>query len=154
MKCNYKRNDNITYPRKAIQVVDGQFKEIPLSENEYIEVLFEQYDMEIVTSENKLINALKQGNYVIGVDYNPFLFQNVFHYENGLFEIFKFENIGGQIAPLRLKREKSILHGTNISLNLKTFVDAMPHYDEFVVYRKGNLLDIENIPPSSASFMK
>lgn len=151
MKCNYKRNQNITYPRKAIQIVDGQFKEIFLTEKEYIEVLFEQYDVEIVTPKNKLINALKQGDYVIGIDYNPFLFQNVFHYENGLLEFFKFADVGDQIAaPLRLKREKSILLGTSSSLIFKAFVDSMPHYDEFIVCRKGNLLDIENIPPSIA----
>lgn len=155
MKCNYKRNQNITYPRKAIQIVDGQFKEIFLTEKEYIEVLFEQYDVEIVTPKNKLINALKKGDYVIGIDYNPFLFQNVFHYENGLLEFFKFADVGDQIAaPLRLKREKSILLGTSSSLIFKAFVDSMPHYDEFMVCRKGNLLDIENIPPSIASLIR
>lgn len=155
MKCNYNRNKNISYSKKAIQIVDGQFKEILLSENEYIKALIEQYDIEVVTTKNKLIKALKQGDYVIGIDYNPFLFQNVFHYENGLLEFFKFADVGDQIAaPLRLKREKSILLGTSSSLIFKAFVDSMPHYDEFMVCRKGNLLDIENIPPSIASLIR
>lgn len=151
MKCNYKRKINNSTPKWAIKPVDGKFRNVPVSEEEYIKGIFNQYDMEIVTPKKKLINALKQGDYVIGIDYNPFLFQNVFHYENGLLEFFKFADVGDQIAaPLRLKREKSILLGTSSSLIFKAFVDSMPHYDEFIVCRKGNLLDIENIPPSIA----
>lgn len=151
MKCNYKRKINNYIPREAIQTIDGKFRNVPVSEEEYIKGIFNQYDMEIVTPKKKLINALKQGDYVIGIDYNPFLFQNVFHYENGLLEFFKFADVGKTVmAPLKLKREKSILLGTSSSLIFKAFVDSMPHYDEFIVCRKGNLLDMENIPPSIA----
>ena len=78
----------------------------------------------------------------------------MFHYENGLLEFFKFADVGKTVmAPLKLKREKSILLGTSSSLIFKAFVDTIPHYDEFIVYRKGNLLDIKNIPPSIASLI-
>ena len=151
MKCNYKRKINNSTPKWAINPVDGNFRNVPISEEEYIKGIFNQYDMKIVTPKNKLINALKQGDYVIGIDYNPFLFQNVFHYENGILEFFRFADIGDRtMAPLRLKRDTSILFRKNSYSNLTAFVDTMPHYDEFIVCRKGNLLDIENIPPTIA----
>lgn len=154
MTCNY-RNRNNSNTRWAAKIEDGQIKTSYISEEEYIKETFEQYDIEIVTPRNKLINALKQGDYVIGIDYNPFLLQNVFHYKNGMFEFFKFADIGEHImAPLRLKREKSIFVQTAGLADFQAFVNAMAHYDEFIVYRKGNLLDIENIPPSIASLVK
>ena len=155
MKCNYKRKLNNYIPREAIQTVDGKFKNVPISEKEYIEGIFTQYDIEIVTTKSKFINALKQGNYVIGVDYNPFLFQNVFHYKNGILEFYRFADVGNHLlAPLKLKREQTIFLGASSSSIFEVFFDTLPHYDEFIVCHKGNLIDIENIPPSIASFMK
>ncbi len=143
MKCNYKRNQNITYPRKAIQIVDGQFKEIFLTEKEYIEVLFEQYDVEIVTPKNKLINALKQGEYIIGIDYNPFVLVNVFHYENGMIECFKFTDGDDQFKTrLKLVLEVAIFTQTMSPTYFEDTVKAMSHYDDFIVCRKGQLFDI------------
>ena len=143
MKCNYKRNQNITYPRKAIQIVDGQFKEIFLTEKEYIEVLFEQYDVEIVTPKNKLINALKQGDYIIGINYNPFVLVNVFHYENGMIECFKFTDGDDQFKTrLKLVLEVAIFTQTMSPTYFEDAVKAMSHYDDFIVCRKGQLFDI------------
>lgn len=143
MKCNYKRNQNITYPRKAIQIVDGQFKEIFLTEKEYIEVLFEQYDVEIVTPKNKLINALKQGDYIIGINYNPFVLVNVFHYENGMIECFKFTDGDDQFKTrLKLVLEVAIFTQTMSPTYFEDTVKAMSHYDDFIVCRKGQLFDI------------
>ena len=155
MKCNYLRNENNSVDRWEIKLVDGQLKFVPVSEEEYVKGTFELYDMEIVTPKNKFINALKRGDYVIGVDYNPFLYHNVFHYENGVLEFFKFDDESELfMAPLRLKREETIFLGTSSSPIFKLFIDTMPHYDDLIVCRKGNLLDIENIPPSIANFMK
>ena len=143
MKCNYKRNQNITYPRKAIQIVDGQFKEIFLTEKEYIEVLFEQYDVEIVTPKNKLIDALKQGDYIIGINYNPFVLVNVFHYENGMIECFKFTDGDDQFKTrLKLVLEVAIFTQTMSPTYFEDTVKAMSHYDDFIVCRKGQLFDI------------
>ena len=143
MKCNYKRNQNITYPRKAIQIVDGQFKEIFLTEKEYIEVLFEQYDVEIVTPKNKLINALTQGDYIIGINYNPFVLVNVFHYENGMIECFKFTDGDDQFKTrLKLVLEVAIFTQTMSPTYFEDTVKAMSHYDDFIVCRKGQLFDI------------
>ena len=143
MKCNYKRNQNITYPRKAIQIVDGQFKEIFLTEKEYIEVLFEQYDVEIVTPKNKLINALKEGDYIIGINYNPFVLVNVFHYENGMIECFKFTDGDDQFKTrLKLVLEVAIFTQTMSPTYFEDTVKAMSHYDDFIVCRKGQLFDI------------
>ena len=145
--------NNNSIPRWAIKNVDGKFKNVPINEKEYIEGTFKQYAIEIVNPKNKLINALKQGDYVIGIDYNPFLFQNVFHYKNGLLEFFKFEDAGELVmAPLKLNREVSIFLGTSNSSLFEVFIDTMPHYDDLIVYRKGNLLDIKNIQPSLLPF--
>ena len=118
-------------------------------------MLFEQYDVEIVTPKNKLINALKQGEYIIGIDYNPFVLVNVFHYENGMIECFKFTDADDQFKTrLKLVREVSIFTQTMSPSYFEDTVKAMSHYDDFIVCRKGQLFDIENIPPSIASFMK
>lgn len=141
--------------RWAAKIEDGQIKIASISEEEYIKETFEQYGIEIVTPRNKLINALKNGDYVIGVDYNPFLFQNVFHYKNGMIDFLKFADVGEHImAPLRLERDSTILLPKADSSSWEFFVDNLPHYDDFIVYRKGNLLDIESIPPSIASLIK
>ena len=155
MKCNYKRKLNNYIPREAIQTVDGMLKNVPISEKDYIERTFKEYDIEVVTPKKKFINAMKQGDYIIGVDYNPFLFQNVFHYENSVLEFFRFADVGNHLlAPLKLKREQTIFLGARSSSMFEVFFDTLPHYDEFIVCHKGNLIDIENIPPSIVSFMK
>lgn len=142
-------------PRWATKVEDGMVKIISVSEKEYIDGMFKQYDVEIVTPKDKLVNALKNGDYVIGVDYNPFLFQNVFHYKNGMIEFFRFADVGKNVmVPLRLSREETIFLGTSSSSTFKLFIDTMPHYDDLIVYRKGNLLDIENITRSITSLIK
>lgn len=154
MNCNYRNRMN-SNNRWAAKIEDEQIKIASISEEEYIKETFEQYGIEIVTHRNKLINALMQGDYVIGVDYNPFLFQNVFHYKNGMFEFFKFADAGEHVmAPLRLERDSTILLPKSDSSSWEFFVDNLPHYDEFIVYRKGNLLDIDSIPPSIASLIK
>lgn len=155
MKCNYKRNQNNSIPRWAVTVVDGKLKKVPVSEEEYIRGYFEQYGVEIVTPKDKLINALKQGDYVIGIDYNPFVLQDVFHYENGMFEFLKFADIGQDImVPLRLRREQSMLFPATMQPNFEAFLQGMAHYDDFIVSRKGNLLDTESIPPSIADLIQ
>lgn len=58
------------------------------------------------------------------------------------------------MAPLRLERDSTILLPKADSSSWEFFVDNLPHYDDFIVYRKGNLLDIESIPPSIANLIK
>ena len=155
MKCNYKRNQNNSIPRWAVTIEDGKIKEVPVSEEEYVEGYFEQYGIEIVTPKDKLINALKQGDYVIGVDYNPFVLQDVFHYDNGKFEFLKFADVGIEVmAPLRLKREKTLYLPANHPNVLDSLIKGMAHYDDFIVSKKGNLLDTESIPPSIAEWIQ
>ena len=155
MKCNYQRNQNNSMPRLAFTMVDGEIKEVPISEEEYLKLFFEQFGIEIVTPKEKLINALKNGDYVIGVDYNPFILHDVFHYENGKFEFLKFKDISTQaIHPLRLRREQSILLPANKPADFETFLKGMSHYDDFIVNRKGDLLDTESIPPSIADLIQ
>ena len=133
----------------------ARLKKVPVSEEEYIRGYFEQYGVEIVTPKDKLINALKQGDYVIGIDYNPFVLQDVFHYENGMFEFLKFADIGQEImVPLRLRREQSMLFPATMQPDFEAFLKGMSHYDDFIVSRKGNLLDIESIPPSMADLIQ
>lgn len=154
MTCNYRNRIN-SITRWALEIENRKVKEIPISEEEFVKVTFKQYDIEIVTQKDKLINALKQGYYVIGVDYNPFILQNVFHYEKGMIDFLKFADVGEHImAPLRLERDSTILLPKADSSSWKFFVDNLPHYDDFIVYRKGNLLDTESIPPSIASLIK
>lgn len=149
MKCNYNRKQNNSIPRWAVTMVDGELKEVPVTEEEYVEGYFEQYGIEIVTPKDKLINALKQGDYVIGVDYNPFVLQDVFHYENGRFEFLKFADVGIEVmAPLRLKREQTLYLPASHPNVLDALIKGMAHYDDFIVCRKGHLLDTENIPLS------
>lgn len=152
MKCN---NEKYSIPRWALQIENRRVKEILISEEEFVKITFEQYDIEIVTQKDKLINALKQGNYVIGVNYNPFVLENVFHYENEILDFFKFKDVGEHIMPpLRLKKDSSILIKKTDSSFWETIADAIANYDEFIICRKGNLLDIENIPPSIGNFIK
>ena len=149
MKCNYNRKKSNSIPRWAVTMVDGKIKEVPVSEEEYVEGYFEQYGVEIVTPKNKLINALKQGDYVIGKDYNPFVLQDVFHYDNGKFEFLKFADVGIEVmAPLRLKREQTLYLPASHPNVLDALIKGMAHYDDFIVCRKGHLLDTENIPLS------
>lgn len=155
MKCNYNRNQSNPIQRWAVTMVDGELKEVPVSEEEYVEGYFEQYGVEIVTPKNKLINALKQGDYVIGIDYNPFVLQDVFHYENGKFEVLKFADVGIEVmAPLRLKREQTLYLPASHPNVLDALIKGMAHYDDFIVYRKGHLLDTESIAPSIADFIQ
>ena len=154
MTCNYKNRMNPN-TRWVGKIEDTQIKITSISEEEYIKETFEQYGIEIVTQKDKLIKALKQGNYVIGIDFNPFLFQNVFHYDNMKFEFFKFANAGKHLlAPLRLERITSVMLPKANNLAFELLVENMPHYDEFIVCRKGGLLNIENIPPSITSLIK
>ena len=155
MKCNYNRKQNNSIPRWITTVENGKIKEIPVSEEEYVEAYFEQYGIEIVTPKEKLINALRQGDYVIGVDYNPFVLQDVFHYENGRFEFLKFADIGREVmAPLKLKREQTLYLPPSLPNVLSSLIKGMAHYDDFIVCRKGHLLDTENIAPSIADFIQ
>lgn len=155
MKCNYNRNQSNPIQRWAVTMVDGELKEVPVSEEEYVEGYFEQYGVEIVTPKNKLINALKQGDYVIGIDYNPFVLQDVFHYENGKFEVLKFADVGTEVmAPLRLKREQTLVLPTSHPKVIEALIKGMAHYDDFIVCRKGHLLDTDNIAPSIADFIQ
>ena len=125
MNYNYKRNKE-SCPRWAVKVEDGMIKKILISEKEYINELFKQYDVKIVTPKYKFINSLKNGDYIIGIDYNPLLLQNVFHYENGVLEFFKFADIGESVmAPLRLIREERIFLGTSSSATFKLFIDTI-----------------------------
>ena len=155
MKCNYKRNQNESVPRWVLKNVDGKIKEVQTSEEKYLKAWFEQFGVEIVTPKEKLITALKNGDYVIGVDYNPFVLQDVFHYKNGVFEFIKFSDISTQaIHPLRLRREQSILLPADSPLGVEVFLAGMAHYDDFIVSRKDNLLDIGSIPPSLVESMQ
>lgn len=155
MKCNYKKKQNNSIPRWAFTEVNGKVKAVPVSEEEYIKIYFEQFGIEIVTPKEKLINALKNGDYVIGIDYNPFILHDVFHYENGKFEFLKFRDISTQaIHPLRLRREQSILLPANMPSDFEAFLQGMAHYDDFIVSRKGKLLDTDNIPPSIADLIQ
>ena len=43
------------------------------------------------------------------------------------------------MAPLRLERDSTILLPKADSSSWEFFVDNLPHYDDFIVYRKGNL---------------
>ena len=155
MKCNYNRKKTNSIPRWAVTMVDGKIKEVPVSEEEYVEGYFEQYGVEIVTPKNKLINALMQGDYVIGIDYNPFVLQDVFHYDNGKFEFLKFADVGIEVmAPLRLKREQTLYLPASHPNVLDALIKGMAHYDDFIVSRKGKLLDTDNIPPSIADLIQ
>lgn len=61
-----------------------------------------------------------------------------------------------------INRKQPTMHYYFLSMNqfikcyslFETLVESMPHYDEFIVYRKGDLLYIENIPPSISSLIK
>lgn len=155
MKCNYNRNQSKSIPRWGYKIVDGKPQKIPVSEEQYIEECFNQYSVEIVTQKDKLVNALRQGDYVIGIDYNPFVLQDVFHYENGKFEFLKFADIGEEVMlPLKLRREQTLLLPENKPFVLDALIGGMSHYDDFIVCRKGRLLDTESIVPSIADFIQ
>ena len=142
-KTRIDADSEIYNKNRSDKLEDGQFKEIFLTEKEYIEVLFEQYDVEIVTPKNKLINALKQGDYIIGINYNPFVLVNVFHYENGMIECFKFTDGDDQFKTrLKLVLEVAIFTQTMSPTYFEDTVKAMSHYDDFIVCRKGQLFDI------------
>lgn len=155
MKCNYKNTKNNAIPRWVWKIVDGKVEKIQLSEEEYVKRYFEEYGIEIVTQKDKLIDALKNGDYIIGIDYNPLILQDVFHYDNDKFEFLKFRDIDTNvIAPLRLKRETSIYCPDNTTADFDAFIKVISKYDDFIVSRKGYLLDIENIPPSLLDMMQ
>lgn len=116
-----------------------------MTQEEYVKDFFEKYGVEVVTPRKKLIAALRRGDYVIGIDYNPMILHNVFHYKYGKFEMFKFNDIGPQAEPLKLKRDLTFCFHKS---KLDSFLDTLPHYDEFIVCRKGDLIDIKNIPLS------
>lgn len=116
-----------------------------MTQEEYVKDFFEKYGVEVVTPRKKLIAALRRGDYVIGIDYNPMILHNVFHYKYGKFEMFKFNVIGPQAEPLKLKRDLTFCFHKS---RLDSFLDTLPEYDEFIVCRNGGLLDTQNIPVS------
>lgn len=132
-----------TINRWALQIEKGSVKEIPISEEEFVKTTFEQYDIEVVTPKDKLINAQKKGDYVIGVNYNPFVLENVFHYENETLDCFKFKDVGEHIMiPLKLRRATCVSLKNKDSSFWETIANAISNYDEFIVCRKGTLLDV------------
>ena len=68
------------------------------------------------------------------------MLQNVFHYENGMIECFKFVDNGHGMTPLKLELDAAIMSQKTISSVREPIIDAMYNYDEFIVYRKGNFL--------------
>ena len=137
-------------PGIVVSKTENGFDTRVMTQEEYVKEFFEQYGVEVVTPRKKLIAALKKGEYVIGIDYNPMLLHNVFHYKYGKFEMFKFSSTGPQAEPLKLMRDMTVCFNKS---NLDFFLDTLPHYDEFIVCRKGDLIDTSSIPPSNGDFL-
>lgn len=115
------------------------------------EVAFDIFGIEAIHGKEAFVNALKRGEYIIcaddrGTDGNPrLILENVYHYDNGWVEIFRFKDIVSHvIPPLKLVRDKSIWYPLD---DWSLFFSGMPHYDVFFISRKNNFLDIKSIPP-------
>ena len=108
----------------------------------------EYFGMESVKGLNNFSKALKNGEYVIGVDYHPTQYRDIFHYNEKLssFEIFHFRDLGSNVMPpLKLKRVLSI---SVTDSSLPRILSALPTFDDLVVSRKNNFLDLSNVMPS------
>ena len=111
-------------------------------------VRHEYFGMESVKGLNNFSKALKSGEYVIGVDYHPTQYRDIFHYNEKLrsFEIFHFRDLGSNVMPpLKLKRVLSI---SVTDSSLPRILSALPTFDDLVVSRKNNFLDLSNVMPS------
>ena len=101
---------------------------------------------------DEFVEALKAGKYIIGADFTPFfVYQNVFHYSNGRFEMFKFKDVGcAHFSPLRLERDITILSSVDL---LPQVMVGIPHYDVFFYTTKESLLDLKNIPKTMSDVL-
>ena len=143
MKCNYNKNQSI--PRYMVATDNENIIMVQISEEEYIKNYYEAYGIEDVTPKDKLVAALKNGDYVIGVDFNPLVLYSVYHYEDGEFDVFHFrDDCPFNPSPLKLERAITVLCPTSID----DIIDFLPNFDGFLVSKKENLLDLQNIPPT------
>jgi len=111
-------------------------------------VRHEYFGIESVKGINNFCEALKNGEYVIGVDYNPTQYRDIFHFskELGCLEIFNFSDLGpNTMPPLKLKRTFSV---SVTDSTLYFFLCTLPPFDDLIVSHKNNFLDLSNIMPS------
>ena len=127
--------------------IDAQ-KALEFLDEIFIAARHEYFGMESVKGLNNFSKALKNGEYVIGVDYHPTQYRDIFHYNEKLssFEIFHFRDLGSNVMPpLKLKRVLSI---SVTDSSLPRILSALPTFDDLVVSRKNNFLELSNVMPS------
>ncbi len=138
----FKTNSNEEVPNIDVEEVFEVWDEMcTKARNEY-------FGIESVKGLNNFTNALKRGEYVIGVDYHPTQYRDIFHYskELGCLEIFNFRDLGpNTMPPLKLKRTVTV---SVTNSTLPRFLSTLPTFDDLVVSRKNNFLDLSNVMPS------
>ena len=108
----------------------------------------EYFGMESVNEISDFYKALINGEYVIGVDYNPTQYLDIFHFskELGCLEIFNFSDLGpNTMPPLKLKRTFSV---SVTDSTLYFFLCTLPPFDDLIVSHNNNFLDLSNVMPS------
>ena len=129
--------------RLGLKKVGDTVEPVFMTEEEFVKVFFEEFEVEVVSDKKAFVEALKKGDYVIGIDYNPLVLHNVFHYKNGKFEMYKLKS-NNMFEVKTLVRDVTFYLPPE-DWGIEIAISTLPHYDEFIVCRNGRLIDTKTI---------
>ena len=112
-----------------------------MTEQEFKNFVFGTGKVVSVKESSALISALKNGEYVIGVSYNPFCLLRAYHYANGELKEYCFED-GERPEPLNLKLVATI----EVQIPLKALVQFLfSQYDDCLINPTKDMLNLDSI---------
>ena len=113
-------------------------------EKEFKDFIFKSGMVVSVKERTSLIAALAKGEYVIGVCDSPFSPQNIYHYREGVLEIF---NIRTSDSPWELNRDTTIYCECPLTAILENLVEG--RHNDYITNPSHNFLNLKTIPDIS-----
>ena len=118
-----------------------RINETMMTEQEFKNFVFGTGKVASVKDGADFVSAVKNGEYIIGVGYQPFCLQKVYRYAEGRLDVFCFEE-GEHSEPLNIQLEFS----DYIDFELVDFYKyLMRSYDDILINPTKDMLNLDNV---------
>lgn len=112
-----------------------------MDEQEFKDCVFGSGKVVSIKDGADFISAVENGEYIIGVGYQPFCLQKVYRYAEGRFDVFSFEE-GEHSEPLNIQLEFS----DYIDFQLVDFYKYLiKSYDDILINPTKDMLNLDNV---------